>query len=71
MYKGGREGGDGLLGRGKGKTEEEGCEVVWREGGSQLSAGTHHMQTGSRVSVCLCAREGRRWPAGEEEREGV
>ena len=27
------------------------------------------MKTGSKVSICLCEKEGRRWPAGEEGRE--
>ena len=69
--------------RGEGK-EEMGCydgekgrekrrNVRWvGEGGNQLSARTHHhVQTGSKVTVCLCAREWRRWPAGEEESEEI
>ena len=39
------KGGGVLLGRWKRRETREGCEVGWREGGSQLSAGTYRQVT--------------------------
>ena len=57
---------DGLLGQGKRREKREGC---YREGGSQLSAGTHlHVQTGSKVSMSVCkgGEEMACWRGGKE-----